>query len=451
MITSLLPGVLSVLAQSQAPAQEPVITVAGQAFLSWEEYTSSALFRQLGLRCGTSPTLALDPLPPSDCSMSNTTIRPDYDPTTTSPLYRIPVVFHVLRSSTGTGDVSDARLQTQIDVLNEDFRALAGSLGEDGNDARVEFFLATEDPQGNPTTGITRHNNTTWYNDGGGYYNTLNWDATRYLNLYTNQASGALGYVRGFPAQGGFVGSSTDHVVLLWSAVGRNAPIGPPYNLGRTATHEVGHWLGLFHTFQNNGTCPSAASCASNGDLICDTNPELNPVFGCPLSHNSCASSDPFHNYMDYSDDDCYTEFTPDQVNRVRCTLVNWRTGLDAGCTTLASATIRNGGSNPLVYTATPPVLGGSTTLTVTDPTHTTAFIVGYAAPGSLPIASGVLLVDTSSARLFQVSFPLATGSLVMPIPSDVALCGETAFTQAVLLGGTGLALANAVDMTAGI
>jgi len=432
--------------------EEPLLTVAGQSFFTWEEYTSSHVFQQLGLRCRTSSVLpSTDRLAPSDCSLSSTSVLPAYDPTPTNPFYRIPVVFHILRSSTGTGNVSDAFVQSQIDVLNEDFQALAGSLGAGGTDARLEFYLATEDPSGNPTTGINRYNNTTWYNDGGGYYNTLNWDATRYLNIYTNQASGALGYVRNFPAAAGHVGSSQDHVVLLWSAVGRNAPIGPPFHLGRTATHEVGHWLGLYHTFQNNGSCPSAANCATNGDVICDTNPELNPVFGCPASSVSCGSSDPFHNYMDYSDDICYTEFTPDQVNRIRCTLANWRTGIVADCNVSAAVATRNGGSNPAVYSATPAVLGGTTTLSVTDPTRTTAIVLGYAQPANLPLPSGVLLVDTGSARYFRVSFALAGGSLNVPVPSDLALCGRVAYTQAVLVGGAGLALTNAVDLTAGI
>ena len=185
--------------------------------------------------------------------------------------------------------------------------------------------------------------------------------------------------------------------------------------------------------------------------MICDTNPQLNPVFGCPASSVSCGSSDPFHNYMDYSDDICYTEFTPDQVNRIRCTLANWRTGILADCNVSAAVATRNGGSNPAVYSATPAVLGGTTTLTVTDPTRTTAIVLGYAQPANLALPSGVLLVDTGSARYFRVSFALAGGSLNVPVPSDLALCGRVAYTQAVLVGGAGLALTNAVDLTAGI
>ena len=107
---------------------------------------------------------------------------------------------------------------------------------------------------------------------------------------------------------------------MLWSSIGLNAPIGPPYNLGRTTTHEVGHYLGLYHTF--DGGCAPASGCNTNGDLICDTNPESSPNFS-PCNRSTCGSPDPTNNYMDYSDDICMTEFTEEQARRMRCTLEN--------------------------------------------------------------------------------------------------------------------------------
>ena len=93
--------------------------------------------------------------------------------------------------------------------------------------------------------------------------------------------------------------------------------------MGRTLTHEIGHYLGLFHTFQ--GGCGSAA-CYTSGDLICDTNAESGPNFSCAGSPpSSCCSVDPIDNYMDYSDDLCMEKFTAEQVNRMRCSLINWR------------------------------------------------------------------------------------------------------------------------------
>jgi hypothetical protein len=150
----------------------------------------------------------------------------------------------------------------------------------------------------------------------------LNWDTKRYLNIYTNDAAGYLGYAT-FPQQN--AGQAQDGVVLLWSSVGRNSLGGPPYNLGRTATHEVGHWLGLFHTFQ--GGCGTAGAPYTSGDLISDTNREKDPAFGCTPAASACAGAgmNPIENYMDYSNDACMNKFTPEQMNRMRCAITNFR------------------------------------------------------------------------------------------------------------------------------
>jgi hypothetical protein len=200
---------------------------------------------------------------------------------------------------------------------------MAGTLGAPGYDTMVQFKLATVDPSGAATTGINRHLNSTWHNDGGGYYNSLAWDPHNYLNIYCNEASGALGYVPYLP-QNGSPGSNSDRVVAYYAAVGRNAPIGPPYNQGRTVTHEVGHYLGLHHTF--NGGC-NGGNCYTSGDRICDTNPEANPNFSCGNS-SSCGNSDPISNYMDYTDDVCMNEYTFEQTRRIRCTLQYYRPNL---------------------------------------------------------------------------------------------------------------------------
>jgi len=274
-------------------------------------------------RCGTPPSVGFPTglVAPSDCGFSNTVINPQYNPGT---VHTIPVVFHVIQQTNGNGFISQAQVQSQVQILNEDFGALAGSNGAPGTDSAIRFELASTDPNGNPTNGITYSTNNTWFNDGGGYYNSLAWDPHNYLNIYTNNGGGALGYVPNIP-QGGIVGQALDRIVLLWSTVGNNAPIGPPFHLGRTATHEVGHYLGLEHTF--NGGC-GGASCYNSGDLLCDTNPESTPTNGCPGNKVTCGSPDPIHNYMDYSNDNCMWEFTPEQINRMRCTLEEWRPNL---------------------------------------------------------------------------------------------------------------------------
>lgn len=260
-------------------------------------------------------------LPPSDCAYGSTNPDSAYDPV---ELWEIPVVFQVIQRTNGTGNVTDANIHEQIEILNEDFRAMAGSNGAQGTDCMIQFRLATIDPSGSPTTGIVRTTNNTWYNDSGNFMQVLGWDQDRYLNIFTNSCSGYLGYVWDFPAA--IAGNGNDGVVVLWSAIGDNAPVGAPYNQGRTATHEVGHYLGLWHTFDNG--CGNASNCYATGDAICDTNRQQQPTYGCPNNPNSCSSPDPYHNYMDYTNDICMWEFSPEQANRMRCSMLYYRSAL---------------------------------------------------------------------------------------------------------------------------
>ena len=327
--------VLSALPAAAHSDESDAVTVDGVSFDGWSELVGSDFFKVSGLRCATPSRAVREGLygafgnDPSDCSASSTNPTPGYDP---NQLYEIPVVVHIIMDSAcSQGAISDALVDSQIEILNEDLLALAGTNGGNGTDAQIRFVLASQDPNGAPTGGITRSCNTTWFNDSGSYWNTLAWDPHRYLNIYTNQASGALGYVPFLPADGGGsqVGTAADRVVILWSSFGRNGPIGPPYDQGRTSTHEVGHYLGLEHTFNSPGSCGSASppGCYSDGDLICDTNVERDP--GSSPCHvgasSSCGSVDPTDNYMDYSDDLCMERFTLEQIRRVRCTMEHYR------------------------------------------------------------------------------------------------------------------------------
>ncbi len=291
---------------------------------SWADYTASDFFRINGKRCGTVPSHQQGPGlrggGVGDCTYTFTNPDPIYDPSVVK--YRIPVVVHVIRHDNGvTGHVSESTIHSQIDILNQDFLALVGSNGQNGTDIQIEFTLATTDPLGAPTNGITYTDNTTWFDDIGPYWNTLAWDTNLYLNVYTNNAGGDLGYVPDLP-QGGIVGWNGDRIVILWAAFGPDAPVGPPFNQGRSLTHEVGHYLGLDHTFASG--CGNPFSCYTSGDLICDTNPQALPTSGCSDAH-SCGGPDPFHNYMDYSNDLCLEEFTPEQARRMRCSLEHYR------------------------------------------------------------------------------------------------------------------------------
>jgi hypothetical protein len=403
-------------------------------------------------RCGTPsnpPPIGIDN---PDCDYFNTNPTAAYAP---NGVLRIPVVVHVITNTSGQGNLSDTLIRSQITVLNEDYRAMTGTPGAGGTDTQIEFFLATTDPTGNPTTGITRTTNNTWFNDIGAYYATLAWNPQRYFNIYTNSAGGGgtLGYTADLPqGPSGVVGTTADRVVILWSAFGRPALGGAPYDQGRTLTHEVGHYLGLFHTFE--GGC-STSACHTTGDRICDTASEANPEFGCPAGAVSCSSTpDPIHNYMDYTDDTCMTNFTQEQTWCMRCTLQSYRPLLAQPDGPIATATTRTGAGNLNTSYACAPLRLG-TTATASVVTFGTglsfASVYGYTGAASVPFSGFTVLIDTSSTYVYQLPF-LSNGVAVswsIGVPNVPSLAGLPVKTQGLLLGST-FALTNAVDLVVG-
>lgn len=371
-------------------------------------YYASPEFRQSGARCGSDPAPAIDLRDPralaaADCSFQSTMINPVYED---DREIVIQVVFHVIKRADGVGAIPPALIHSQIDVLNEDFGALPGSLGAPGTDTKIRFVLARFDPDGKPTTGIEVVTSDGYFTDPGSgdspMKTALRWDPTRYLNIYTNDADGNLGYAT-FPQT--HAGAVQDGVVLLWESVGRNSLGGPPFDLGRTATHEVGHYLGLFHTFQ--GSCGSAAAPYTSGDLISDTPRERLPSYGCAPSASACqgAGMNPIENYMDYSDDACMNRFTPEQINRMRCAIMSYRsvntaprarfTHAVAG----AAVTFTNASTDdesPLAGMRSKWMFGDGTTSADASPTHT------YAAAGTYQVTLEVIDPDSGTSAVTQ-------------------------------------------------
>jgi Secretion system C-terminal sorting domain/Pregnancy-associated plasma protein-A len=235
----------------------------------------------------------------------------------------IPVVIHLVYFGAAQ-NLTDAQLLSQIDVLNEDFRRTNADAGNTpaafqsvAADCEVNFCMAQQDPNGAATNGIERRSTTVngfSTNDNVKYFSTggLNvWDRNKYLNLWVcNLTGGLLGYAQ-FP--GG--PAATDGVVCDYAYFGRINST-PPYDKGRTATHEVGHWLNCYHIWGDDGT-----SCTGT-DNVADTPNQADENYGCPvfptISCSNGPNGDMFMNYMDYTDDGCMNVFSAGQKTRMQ-------------------------------------------------------------------------------------------------------------------------------------
>ncbi|MBX9851041.1 MAG: T9SS type A sorting domain-containing protein [Cytophagaceae bacterium] len=252
----------------------------------------------------------------------------------TEPVYTIPVVVHVVHNvpsgAIAGNNIPDAQILAQIQVLNEDFRRKSGTNGFNndpvGADVNIEFCLATMDPSGNFTTGITRtYNSKNFFNVSFSDENLLKslayWPSDQYLNLWVCRLEpGYLGYaqypngngVPGLPPDGG---AETDGVVIDYRSFGKGGTAQSPYNLGRTPTHEAGHWLGLDHIWGDT-------YCGN--DWVADTPPDEDPnddldcYDSSDCDNNGSYNQDMINNYMDYSADACMNIFTIGQKTRMR-------------------------------------------------------------------------------------------------------------------------------------
>jgi hypothetical protein len=218
----------------------------------------------------------------------------------------INVYFHVINngSSLSDGNVPDTMINSQISVLNGAFAPWG-----------YTFNLVA----------ITRTTNSAWYTAGYGspaedaMKSALRQGTADDLNIYSNNMGGGLLGWATFPWSYGS-SPSDDGVVILYSSLPGGSAA--PYNLGDTATHEVGHWMGLYHTFQ--GGCNKR-----RGDYVDDTPPEKSPAYGCPVGRDSCRGGglDPITNFMDYTDDACMDRFSAGQDTRMDEAFTTYRFG----------------------------------------------------------------------------------------------------------------------------
>jgi hypothetical protein len=207
----------------------------------------------------------------------------------------VPVYVHVMAAKSGAGDVTDAQISDQIDVLNATFG------GQESNEAANSGFSFT-------LAGTDRFYNDTWHRDGASskYRKQTRRGGADALNIwlvdfkYLGIATFPWDYSRS---------PGTDGIRVHYDSLPGGTIAN--FNLGETATHEAGHWFGLYHTFQGG--------CTTTNDEVADTPAQGGPSSGCPEGADTCSlpGLDPIHNYMDYSFDSCYNQFTAGQSSRM--------------------------------------------------------------------------------------------------------------------------------------
>jgi hypothetical protein len=228
----------------------------------------------------------------------------------------INVYFHVVYRSDGVGNIPDSRLDAQIAAMNEHYSGL---------DTPAYRTAAANTSFRFVRAGVTRTQNDTWYAAGPGsaaqtqMKNALHQGTADDLNFYTNSGGGYLGWAT-FPNE--YAGApSQDGVVCYWASLPGSNYV--PYNEGDTGTHEAGHWLGLYHTFQGG--------CLGSGDGVADTPAERAATYGCPTkAQDTCkqnAGLDPYENFMDYTDDPCMYKFSLGQSDRMDTMWSTYRFG----------------------------------------------------------------------------------------------------------------------------
>lgn len=304
-----IPVLLVILAATTGFAQEGEQPDNKPFKLNGYTWDSKRAFIDSGARCGVKDK-SPEESAAEEAKFRNDLQKAGRDAAVAAPLAAIGsiiinVYMHIITSSTGAGAVTTTQITNQIAVLNAAFASTP-----------FQFNLVF--------TNTTANNN--WYTAGPGTItqaqmkNALRQGSADDLNMYVSSPGGGLLGWATFPSSYAS-NPKDDGVVVLYSSLpgGTSAP----YNLGDTATHEVGHWLGLYHTFQGG--------CTTSNDLVSDTPAERSPAYDC-TTRDSCTGKrfpglDPITNFMDYTDDACMNRFSVEQVGRMDAQWTAYRAG----------------------------------------------------------------------------------------------------------------------------
>ncbi len=378
----------------------------------------------------------------------------------TRPTITIPTVVHVVWR-VAAENISDAQILSQIDVMNEDYGRTNADASQTPSqwtsisvNTGVQFCLAVRDPNGNATTGIVRRQTTSTSfstNDAVKYTSQGGddaWDRNSYLNVWVcNLGGGLLGY-------GTFPGgpAAVDGTVMLYSAFGRTGNVVAPYDLGRTATHEIGHWFSLYHIWGDDG------GACSGSDQVADTPNQADATTTCPgfPLTDGCTATSPgvmFMNYMDYSYDNCLNMFTNGQKTRIQSTMNGARVSIlsSQGCVPVSTLT-RDAGVSAVVSPT-----GSACTATIT-PVLTiknfatvalTSCTVNYKIDAGAPVTQA-WTGSLASGATANVTFPTVTatggahtlkGYTTNPNAGTDMLASNDTTTATFTIGATGLSL----------
>lgn len=296
-------GILAALAVSAAPATAGAGSNGSSACTGWEIAAAGSFESLTSLTAGSSTARTAGNVTREPSLNATYEAMPDSAKGKGGPKFRatVPVWFHVVTDG-NLGNVTQAQIDEQMTVLN---LAFAGFYG--GARSGFQFELA----------GVTRTDNPDWFYggiDGSSerpMKRALHHGGWETLNVYSTTAGAYLGwaYLPGLSETNQYL----DGIVFDWASMpGTSDQYAGAYDLGMTLVHEAGHWVNLEHTFYGG--------CNAKGDFVDDTPAMKVPTNGCPAGKDTCAEPglDPIHNYMDYSYDSCYNQFTPGQVARAQ-------------------------------------------------------------------------------------------------------------------------------------